>query len=147
MSPNFVLHAPAGVAEALEEEVTRRFQARLAAHASYSLIETETVALMPHHFIAASAVLSDKECERLRELAILSRCGLRYLEPISSHRKIIGPIIVAGKRLLWKLLYAQLRKQFDAMEEFNGAMVENLAREMSRTRETGSRANSKITVE
>ena len=140
MRPNFVLNAPAGLADALEAEVTRRLQARLASHASYSLAETETVTLMPHHFIAASAALSDKECERLRELAILSRCGLRYLEPIHSHRKIVGPIIVAGKKLLWKLLYAQLRKQFDAMEEFNGAMVENLAREMSRTRDTGSHA-------
>ena len=131
---NLVISAPDGLAPALSQRSEDALASRLKAHPSYSASEIETISSMVSRFVNSDAQLSDKECERLREMAILSRCSLRYLQPITSHRKFVGPIIVFGKKLLWKLLYSQLRKQFEAMEEFNGAVVENIAREMSQQR-------------
>ena len=133
-STNLVISAPAGLAPVLSQRAEDALNTRLRTHPSYSSSEMETISLMASRFINSDARLSDKECERLREMAILSRCSLRYLQPITSHRKVIGPAIVFGKKILWKLLYSQLRKQFEAMEEFNGAVVENIAREMSQQR-------------
>jgi hypothetical protein len=72
-----------------------------------------------------SLVLSSRELELLRNLcAIWGREPLRA--PITSHRRVIGPLLVAAKKALFPLIRGALGPELQRQQEFNGALIEFL---------------------
>lgn len=66
--------------------------------------------------------VSDDTLERLRALCALWEVDLKP-GAITSHRKLIGPIIVAAKKLAFPILRAFLKDSFRRQRDFNAAVV------------------------
>lgn len=104
---------------------------RLANSEEYTVNEIEMVSarserLFPHDF-----ELSEELTEDFRVLAKHTRVELTPRN-LSSHRKYIGPVIVASKRILFKLLSAILKDTLGAQEIYNRHMLKVLAKECSK---------------
>lgn len=70
--------------------------------------------------------VSDEILERLRRMCQCWNVELRSGE-ITSHRKFVGPLIVAGKRLVYPLLRALLRDTLREQRRFNAEALSLLA--------------------
>ena len=112
---------------ALESSIRENLAVRLDGF-NYTQAEIEQVANLDRALFPAGFVLEKDKCEELRVLARLSRCELKHSHMITSHRKVLGPFIVAGKRLLWRIVRANLENHFSALEEFCSQLVESHAR-------------------
>ena len=66
------------------------------------------------------------QLEKLRRLCQLWDVELRPAK-ISSHRKVIGPIIVAFKRLMFPILRVFMKDVLRQQKDFNGAVIAMLA--------------------
>lgn len=118
--------------EQLEAQIEANLSARLETSISYSLAEIRRISNLEHRFFPARYALGETTGERLRALCRLSRCSLKSASEIKSHRRVIGPIIVALKRLTWPFVRAQLKGTFEAQEEFNTLLIETVAKELPR---------------
>jgi hypothetical protein len=67
-------------------------------------------------------VTSPERLERLRRLCQIYSINLRP-EEISSHRKFIGPVIVAVKKALFRMLEGLLGKTIKHQRDFNSEVV------------------------
>jgi hypothetical protein len=87
--------------------------------------QTDVDYLQAHRLPQLGEVLlaTPDQLERLRELA---RCWDVRLQPprITSHRKFIGPVIVAFKKLLFRVLAVLLKEQLARQRDFNAKTVE-----------------------
>jgi len=70
--------------------------------------------------------LSDQKLEKLRRLCQLWDVKLRPRE-IRSHRKFVGPVIVAVKRAIYPILKFFLKDMLHQQREFNAATIRLLA--------------------
>ncbi|NDC39462.1 MAG: hypothetical protein EBZ48_15725 [Proteobacteria bacterium] len=78
------------------------------------------------HPVSGDLTVSDKRLEQLQKLCQLWDVQLRPKE-VTSHRKIIGPLIVAAKRLAYPVLGAFLKDSFHQQRSFNAAAIALLA--------------------
>ncbi len=69
--------------------------------------------------------ISDKQLEKLRLACQLFDVDLRTRE-ISSHRKFIGPIIVAAKKALFPIIRVFLKDFLHQQRSFNAAVIDAL---------------------
>lgn len=69
--------------------------------------------------------VSDKKLEKIRDLCKHWDIDIRHIG-ISSHRRFIGPIIVAIKKLLFPLLKTLLRDTLRQQRNFNAAVISYL---------------------
>ena len=80
--------------------------------------------------------LSGKKQELLRRL-----CQIYHVElipqAISSHRKVIGPVIVAFKKIVFSLLKPLLGRSMAQQREFNATVIAFLAEEANEARGEG----------
>ena len=106
---------------------------RLCSQSNYSRREVSEVSSLAVRIFPAEPLVEDKALERFRTLCQLYRCELPALREISSHRPIIGPVIVFGKRLLWRLMHSQLRQHFEHMQEFHLRLVEELGEQIAKS--------------
>jgi hypothetical protein len=67
-------------------------------------------------------VTSPERLERLRRLCQIYSINLRP-EEITSHRKVIGPVIVAVKKALFRMLEGLLGKTIKHQRDFNSEVV------------------------
>ncbi len=77
---------------------------------------------------------SEKDLEKLRRLCQLWDVDIR-VGNISSHRKFIGPIIVAIKRVLFPLVKVLLKDFLEQQREFNAVTIGLLASVISGKRD------------
>lgn len=70
--------------------------------------------------------ISDSTLEKLRQLCQLWDVDLRPAE-VKSHRPVIGPVIVAAKRLIYPVLRAFLRNSIKQQQEFNATVISLLS--------------------
>jgi hypothetical protein len=110
-------------------------QKRLDGNRHYTKEEIQRISLLERKLVPAEFPLASQTSENLRALALLSRCRLENASQISSHRAVIGRVIVAFKRLLWRFIYPPLEKAFDAQQEFSSWMVYSHAELLTKVNE------------
>jgi hypothetical protein len=109
----------------LASELQRRLEARVASgHLKReTLHDVENASFRP---IPAGMELEAEAVERLRRLAQLWDVHLRPLA-ISSHRPVIGPVIVFVKRILFSVLRLLLKDTLHQQRSFNAEVIRALA--------------------
>ena len=76
--------------------------------------------------VPGALTVSDKRLEQLQKLCQLWDVRLRP-QQVTSHRKLLGPLIVAAKRLAYPVLGAFLKESFHQQRSFNAAAIALLA--------------------
>lgn len=76
--------------------------------------------------VPGDLTVSDTRLEQLQKLCQLWDVRLRPKE-VTSHRRLLGPIIVAAKRLAYPVLGAFLKESFHQQRSFNAAAIALLA--------------------
>jgi hypothetical protein len=120
----------------LEEYVHARVQERIAA-GKYSAGDIAYIAKMSARVTADKLDVSYQTLEKLRRLCQLWDVDLRP-GGISSHRKILGPAIVAAKRLFYPVLRVFMKDFIRQQRSFNAAVISVLA-ELSQGRDAPRR--------
>ena len=85
-----------------------------------------------------SFVASPERLELLRGLCQIYSAGIRA-EKISSHRKVIGPVIVFVKKLLFRVISNLLGPSFSFQRDFNAGVIRLLGSLCNEAREGGGR--------
>lgn len=125
-------------------EIEVAVQAAVAAQIAKGAYPEGTIAHMLERKLALvnrTLQISDQHLVAIRRV---SACWDIQLTPpqISSHRRIIGPIIVGVKRLLFPLLSILLKDLLRKQREFNAAVLEALVEIAAET--TPEKQNSKL---
>lgn len=76
--------------------------------------------------VADDLTVTEKRLEQLRKLCQLWDLKIRPAE-ITSHRRFIGPLIVAVKRLIYPILSAFLKDTLHQQRSFNAGVIGLLA--------------------
>lgn len=126
------LLVPTGATDVLvlQAQVHEKLSWRLARNDHYSFDEIEHIATLDHLLFPRSFVIDENLCNRFRRLAMFSQVGLRPVRTITSHRKIVGPVIVLLKNLTWLLVKVHLQNTMDALQELHCGIVELLAQQV-----------------
>jgi len=125
----------------LEKKLQARLEQRLEESINYNRQEIEDVSGYKHRLITQGTLLEEKQLEDLRALSSLSRIRLKRPSEISSHRPLVGKLIVAVKKASWPLISFHIKDTIEAMEEFSSRMVASHAKALSRVKEL---ENSKL---
>lgn len=96
-------------------------------------VHTLSMALAKGSFVA-----SPERLELLRGLCQIYSAGIRG-EKISSHRKVIGPVIVSVKKILFRIISALLGPTFSFQRDFNAGVIRLLGSLCNEAREGGGR--------
>jgi hypothetical protein len=108
------------LAEAVEQRVRSRIQAGEYSEKDVQYMERHRLPLLQGHLEAEAEVL-----EGLRQMAQAS--DVRLTPPqISSHRPVIGPVIVGVKKVLFRVLEVLLRDQLRRQRDFNARTLETI---------------------
>ena len=105
----------------IEQELEDRVNAAIGA-GDYSRDDAAYIAKLNLGLTKGALDVSDDHLEKLRRLCQLWDVDIRIGE-ISSHRKIIGPLIVGAKRLLYPVLRVFLRDFIRQQRSFNAAAI------------------------
>ena len=119
----------------LERHVFEALSSRLKTSPSYSDEEIVRVSGLSKRLFHDGFCLNEDQTNRVRALCSLSQSTLKPANEISSHRKLIGPLIVFIKRLTWPLISVHLRDVFVGIQEFQSLAVETLAEQILATEE------------
>jgi len=84
--------------------------------------EPERVGSLSTAIAKGDFTTSSKRLELLRELCHIYSAGIRA-EKIASHRRIIGPCIVAIKRVLFRAVSTLLGPSFERQRDFNAGVI------------------------
>ena len=88
--------------------------------------DIEYLARLKRPLVDGTLAISDQRLEMLRRLCQLWEVDIKQGK-ITSHRKIVGPLIVAFKRALFPLLRVLLRDFIKQQRDFNSAAISLLA--------------------
>lgn len=103
--------------EQIDQQVTGRIASK-----DYSEDDLYYVKKVDLRLSKGSLDISDKELERLRLLCSLWDVDLRPAQ-ITSHRPVIGPLIVAAKRIMFPILKVFLKDLIRQQKDFNAATI------------------------
>lgn len=123
----FLLRAGALDPQALEMRVSASLAQRQQTMPDYPQEEIDHISQLDRRLFPSGFELNEELTTRFRALSALSRCELRPLHQIKSHRPLIGPLIVKAKRLLFPLVAVHFKESFKALQEFNSWSVANQA--------------------
>ena len=115
----------------LSESVARRIS-----EGKYTQKDIEIVSKIELPLIDGKLNVNAKDLEKLRELCKLWDVDLKPLH-ISSHRKFIGPVIVAAKKLFYPFVRAIFKESHKQQREFNAATISMIAEILNRGSEQG----------
>jgi hypothetical protein len=110
--------------EALEQDIAARLARRLEEAPCYNADEISKVSSLSTRLFPPGIKLDDALGEDFRLLVRFSTAELRAPSQITSHRPLIGPVIVAVKRLFWPLVRALLKDTFVQIEEYHSRMLQ-----------------------
>jgi len=111
---------------ALEKRVADAVAARVAA-GDYAAKDTRSVGELHRLGGEGRAALSPEALHHVRRLCQLWEVDLKPASKISSHRPIIGPVIVAAKRLAFPVVRFFMRETLKKQRDFNAAVLEAFA--------------------
>jgi hypothetical protein len=126
-SSNSLIRSGVDTPAEVEQSVSLRLQKRLGEH--YTTSEIEHISAMDSSLFPLDFELDETTSNTFRSLTRLSHCALKPAH-LRSHRTIIGPVIVAIKKLTWKLVKVHLEHAFDGLQEFCSWMVYCQARQV-----------------
>lgn len=92
----------------------------------YTRDEVAYVSKVQLSAVPARLSISDERLEKLRRLCQTWEADLTW-QPITSHRRVIGPLIVAGKRAIFPVLRVLLKDYIRRQREFNAAAIALMA--------------------
>lgn len=121
--------ADEALARTLESRVAQRISA-----GAYSIDNVKYIAKMHLWLCTSTLSVSDETLEKLRRLCQLWDVDVRVRE-ISSHRKFVGPVIVAVKKILFPIVRVLLKDFIRQQRSFNAAAIAVLADVANRKRE------------
>lgn len=127
----------------IEQDLQKRLHQRLAENLEYSAEEIDRVCAKSPRICGESFELALEDYEKLRVLSILSQCAVADASKISSHRKILGAVIVRAKRIVWKILSTQLENTFNGIQEFSSWMLVSHIRSLERISNLEQQLHSK----
>jgi hypothetical protein len=127
-NPNSLIRSGIDAREEVEKSVSKRVQKRFGEH--YTAGEIDHISNLDSSMFPPGFELDETTSNTFRSLARLSHCALKPAH-LRSHRKIIGPIIVAIKKLIWKLVKVHLEPAFDGLQEFCSWMVYSQAKQVA----------------
>ena len=121
-----------------ESELTRRYglasrtpeslRLRMANYAvPYSELEIEDVRTLKTKLFPAKMEIGKETSDRMRALCKFSELKLEESGNYRSHRKVVGPIVVAIKRLLFPFVKFHVSSAISTVREFQICAVEQLA--------------------
>lgn len=84
--------------------------------------EEERVARLSTSIAKGAFVVSSERLELLRNLCHLYAAGIRA-EKITSHRPLVGPVIVFAKRVFFRVLSSLLGPSFQFQRDFNAGVI------------------------
>jgi len=88
--------------------------------------DVEYIRAMKLPVVEGALQVSDRQLEKLRRLCQLAEVDLIPAR-ISSHRPLIGPVIVGVKRVLFSVLKVLFKDTFRKQRDFNAAVISYLA--------------------
>ena len=112
-------------ASKLAESLHQRVAARIT-NGEYTWNNVGYIERVNRNPLGPDANLSKQQLEMLRKACQLWDLELRPAE-ITSHRKFLGPLIVAAKKLLYPILKVLLRDVINQQRDFNAAAIALLA--------------------
>ena len=123
---NFLAHKQPGIEAKLVQKLSNRLEDQ---QQEYTSEEIKDISVLDMSLFPEDFELSQESSERFRTLARLSHLELKPARNISSHRKALGPLIVAVKRLSWPFIKAHLQDSFLGIQEFASQMLEISAKQ------------------
>lgn len=84
--------------------------------------------------IKGTLSVDDETLEKLRRMCQLWEVDLKPVH-ITSHRKFVGPIIVAAKKVLFSILRVLFKGTFEKQRDFNAAVISAFATAVNQSRE------------
>lgn len=127
-----VVSAPNIDLSELNRSLDEALRTRIAASEEYTWTETKDIAELQRTLFPKSFEVESAPLERLRVLARLYRCEIQPPHAIKSHRKFIGPIIVAVKKMVWPLINLHMEPCLDQLQEFHSHLLYSHALEIHR---------------
>lgn len=118
--------------DSLNKRLKSNLSTRLVHTSEYSEKEIEAIERVSSKFFSSDYVLDEDTSSLFRHLTMFSQQSLDLSINITSHRPIIGPIIVRLKKMFWPLIYHMLKKRFETLEEFSSGVVTILALQSSK---------------
>lgn len=125
----------------LEGRVASRVEAHLAA-GRYTAENIRYVSSLERPATPGALAVSAEALERLRRLCQVWEVDFKPARTITSHRPVIGPLIVAAKRLAFPVMRFFMRETLRQQREFNVAVIEAVT-ELARQIEVGQRDASR----
>jgi hypothetical protein len=128
-----LIHSAPFDAADVERLISNRLEQRLDRNLKYTREEIEKITKLDRSLFPEDFQLNEEHSNDLRALASLSQCQLKPARSIRSHRPILGPLIVALKKITWKLIKVHLEEPFDGLQEFSARMVDSHAKQILET--------------
>lgn len=123
-SVDWILHG-----KVVQDELVSCVRERVAQHVQdghYSVDEVRYIAAINEMPVKGAVNISSERLEKLRRLCQVWEVDLRF-NNITSHRPLIGPIIVAIKKLFYPIIRAIFKDYIRQQKEFNAATIALLA--------------------
>ena len=127
-----VVNAPGIDLAELNRSLEETLRARVTASEEYTWSETKDIAALQRTLFPKCFEVESAPLERLRVLARLYRCEIQPPHAINSHRKFIGPLIVAVKKMVWPLINLHMEPCLDQLQEFHSHLLYSHALEIHR---------------
>lgn len=109
----------------IEELLSSRVGQRQA-KGSYSAEDVKYIAALNLKAVKGDLKVSDEVLEKMRRLCQIWDVDLKA-KPISSHRKFVGPVIVAAKKMMFPIIRIFLKDFLRQQRQFNAGCISLLA--------------------
>ncbi|MCB0338505.1 MAG: hypothetical protein KDD53_02825, partial [Bdellovibrionales bacterium] len=108
-------------ADSLGEKLTERVSKRIESN-EFTQKDVDYIASLKRPLLNETANFDPRSLEKLRTLCQLWDLRIRPVN-ITSHRKIIGPVIVGVKKALYPIIRILLRDVINQQRDFNAAAI------------------------
>jgi hypothetical protein len=126
-------------ASGLENKLKERLERRLSKSSDYSAKEIQEIDELNPYLFPANFRLEKADAAAIRSICTLSQTELKPARSITSHRKLIGPIIVAIKKATWPMIKFHLTDSFKGIGQFNSWAVHTICKLLSDQRQLQKR--------
>ena len=111
------------------ENITHNLNTRITINDNFTRQEIAEISLKNSALCPKDFEINAQSHELLRVLSMFSRCELKPIKQITSHRRYLGPLIVFFKKLSWPLVRFHLKDTFESIQQFNSWTVYGLAKQ------------------
>lgn len=110
-----------------EEQANKQLNERLSTSEHYQAEEVLEIQKLSRKLFPLGYELDQQDTDAFRALCRLSQIDLRPVAAITSHRRIIGPVIVAMKKISRPFVLLIMRNILEGIQEFASWVVFLLA--------------------